>query len=535
MNMDNEKTAILPAIKQGAEFAGFKLEKELGAGGMGQVWLAYQESMDRKVAVKFLFPHLVNDPTFLERFQKEIKISAKLNHPNIITAHDAGEQDGVYYLALSFVDGMEVKQKLDSEGPLNEKIALKIIREIADALDYAWSDFNLLHRDIKPANIMIDKRNSAKLMDMGISKNVGDEDSNLTMTGAMVGTPYFMSPEQAMGEKNIDFRADVYSLGGTLFNILTGSKPYDGMTAMAIVNKHINSELPDPKEFKHDLSKGVCELIKIMMAKDKSGRQSSWQNVIEDVDLVLAGKMPKTKVVKVEEKSNKPKSKLPLIIAGGIGVIIIFIGIIISSFFIIYGPKEKPQRANTSIEIIKPAQVAEVKPAQIADDKTAQIADDKTAQIADDKTAQIAEVKPAQVADAPPKRSLDSPFMNIKSITASSSDNGKNINYAVDERLDTKWSSSEYGAQWIIIDLGEVKTVSDINLHWDKMYYPGEYSLSSATEKDKWSIFLPTTMKASGGLDTYGFEGLSCRFLKIDMNKRTSFSYDIREIEIKGK
>ena len=198
----------MPGIKPGIKIAGYEIVRRLGAGGMGDVWLANQTAMERKVALKILSPALTSDQEFIERFLKEIKTTAKLEHPNIVTAFDAGVDGKIYYLAMSFIDGVLLDDLLDSGKNVQEKEALRIVRSIADALRYAWDDFKILHRDIKPANIMLDTRKNAKLMDMGISKSLSEE-KGLTMTGMIVGTPYYMSPEQARADADIDCRADI--------------------------------------------------------------------------------------------------------------------------------------------------------------------------------------------------------------------------------------------------------------------------------------------------------------------------------------
>jgi serine/threonine protein kinase len=174
-----------------------------------------------------------------------------------------------------------------------EKMALKITLQVAEALRYAWDEFKILHRDIKPANIMLDKKGSAKLMDMGISKSIS-EDHNLTMTGMIVGTPYYMSPEQALSKPNLDFRADLYSLGATLYHMVTGSVPYDADTAVGILTKHITDPLPMPREVNPELSQECEDLLEIMLAKNKGDRQNSWEEAISDIKNVISGKSPET-------------------------------------------------------------------------------------------------------------------------------------------------------------------------------------------------------------------------------------------------
>ena len=284
----------IPDIEAGVILGGFVLEKQLGFGAMGEVWLAHQQTMDRKVALKLLSREFTLDSQFVDRFLKEVRLSAKMDHPNIITAFDAGCDKDIHFLAISFVDGFDLDQRLTEVEILPEKEALKIVHEISSALCYAWNDFKILHRDIKPANIMIDKKGSAKLMDMGISKSVNEE-AQLTMTGTVIGTPYYMSPEQGMGEKDLDCRSDIYSLGATLYHLVTGALPFEATTAIGIISKHITEPLPPPQNTNPDLSDACTAFLEIMMAKGCEDRQQTWEEVIEDIDMVLAEKMPTSK------------------------------------------------------------------------------------------------------------------------------------------------------------------------------------------------------------------------------------------------
>ncbi len=288
-----EVVVPIPGLEADNIYGDFKLMERLGTGATGEVWLAHQQSMDRKVALKVLCPKLSSDKTFIDRFMKEAKNSAKLAHPNIVTAFYAGQDKGMYYLAISYINGETIASKLERETLYEEKEALKIIRSIATALQYAWDEFQILHRDIKPANIIVNKKGIAMLLDLGISKSM-KEDSSLTLTGTVIGTPYYMSPEQAVADKNMDFRSDVYSLGTTLYHMLTGTVPYYATTAMAIIMKHINDKFEPPRKHNQKITKQCSKLIEIMMAKKKNERQQSWSSVVKDIDLVLAGKNPYT-------------------------------------------------------------------------------------------------------------------------------------------------------------------------------------------------------------------------------------------------
>ncbi len=284
----------MPGIKPGMKISGYEIIRRLGIGGMGEVWLANQTAMDRKVALKILSPALTSNPEFVDRFLKEVRTAAKLQHQNIVTAFDAGQDGNIYYLAMSYVDGLLLDDKLGVEKIIPEKEALRMLRSIAEALRYAWDEFQMIHRDIKPANIILDSKNVPRLMDMGISKSVSEE-KGLTMTGVVIGTPYYMSPEQARADFDVDCRSDIYALGATLYHIVTGEVPYDATTAMGILTKHITDPFPPPQRKNPAVSEACAVLLEVMMAKSSENRPKNWSAAIEDIDLVLADKFPKTK------------------------------------------------------------------------------------------------------------------------------------------------------------------------------------------------------------------------------------------------
>ncbi|OGV41654.1 MAG: hypothetical protein A2X48_13640 [Lentisphaerae bacterium GWF2_49_21] len=290
----SELEVPLKGLIKGLDIGGYILEERIGAGGMGEVWLARQISLERHVALKILSPKLCKDGDFINRFTKEAKNSAKLVHPNIVTAYDGGFDKGFHYLAVQYIQGIELGIRLKLEGVLSEKEALHVVRGIAEGLCYAWNKYRILHRDIKPANMIVDKGGIPKLMDLGISKSL-TEDISLTLTGFIVGTPSYMSPEQAKGEKGIDCRADIYSLGVTLYQLVTGRLPYEGENTMAILSSQISDPFPPPRKKNPEISEQCSVLLEIMMAKSPDKRQKDWEEVIRDIDLLLEGKMPQSR------------------------------------------------------------------------------------------------------------------------------------------------------------------------------------------------------------------------------------------------
>ncbi len=228
--MGNDVTPQIP---------GYRLVRELGRGGMATVFLAIQEKFDREVAVKILDKAVEQDQTFSARFQRESRIVSKLSHPHIIQVYDVGLHDDRHYLAMELLTGGELNDRLEKGLPAKE--AFRVIKEIARALDFAHSK-GFIHRDIKPENILFREEGSAVLSDFGIARGV-DNETQITTIGSVVGTPFYMSPEQVTGDK-LDGRADLYSLGIVFYKALTGTVPFDGATALDIGIRHIKDPVP---------------------------------------------------------------------------------------------------------------------------------------------------------------------------------------------------------------------------------------------------------------------------------------------------
>ncbi len=281
--IDMQKKATGPKV-----YGGFELIEKIAEGGMGAVYRAKQISLDRIVALKLLPEKFAKDETFVARFYREAKVAARLDHPHIVRAVDVGEAEGKHYFAMEFVEGKSLGDMLDEDGMLPESKAVNYILQIAQALEHAW-EHQLIHRDIKPDNILIAKEDVAKLADLGLARSTIDESTRVTQTGTAMGTPHYISPEQARGEADIDIRTDIYSLGATLFHLVTGSPPYVGTTAAVIVTKHLTEEPPSARERNPEVSEGLDAVIRKMMAKDKNARYASPTELIRDLEAVAKG------------------------------------------------------------------------------------------------------------------------------------------------------------------------------------------------------------------------------------------------------
>ncbi len=265
------------------EIPGYSIQRVLGHGGMATVYLAVQESLGREVALKVLLPSLASDPVAPERFLREARFAAQLHHPNIVAIHEVGTHDGTPYMAMGYEPGGTMAGT--PPGGIDPRTALRAVRDISLALEYAHRQ-GVVHRDIKPENILRRTDGSCVLSDFGIAHAVAAQ-TGLTNEGTSVGTPHYMSPEQLRGEK-VDGRADLYSLGVVLYQMLTGSLPYQGTDGWAIGVQHISAPIPRlPAKLAH-----LQPLIDDLLAKTPAERVQSGAVLVERVDALLGGSQP---------------------------------------------------------------------------------------------------------------------------------------------------------------------------------------------------------------------------------------------------
>ncbi len=265
---------------------GYELISKLGEGGMGGVFLARQKSSGRKVALKVLRRELARDEEYVTRLVREATLASKLEHPNIVRAFETGRSNGQYYLVMEFADGLNLHDMLKTRSSLKEKEALEIVLQVARALAYAHSE-GIVHRDIKPDNIIVDSAGHARLADLGLAKQV-DSESGLTQTGTTMGTPDYMSPEQARGEKNIDTRSDIYSLGATLFHLVTGRPPFEGPSPGVVIAKRLTDIPPRPSEVNPTVSAECDRLIGRMLAPRPEDRHQTPQDLVIEMESMLS-------------------------------------------------------------------------------------------------------------------------------------------------------------------------------------------------------------------------------------------------------
>ncbi|MFA6479949.1 MAG: protein kinase [Victivallaceae bacterium] len=314
---DEIVTVPTSRLATGSVIADFIIMEELGRGGMGVVYLAHQISLDRPAAVKILQESYANNAEFVVNFIKEARSAAKLNHPHIVQAYAVGEDEGIFYFAMEYIDGETMKAVLRREKILTTEKAVTIIQQIAEALDCAWKEQKLVHRDIKPDNIMLTKNGRAKLADLGLSRVAGDvEDED---EDEVMGTPQYISPEHLTGAP-MDVRSDIYSLGATFYQFVTGRFPYEGNSATEIAKKHIEANLVPPIIVNPKVPEAVSQIIVKMMKKDVAERYQDAEELVEDLRMFRRGKLPTTlSMPKVFSTRTRAVSKSAVLSLPGTG------------------------------------------------------------------------------------------------------------------------------------------------------------------------------------------------------------------------
>lgn len=279
---------MMPQQPQLARIGDYVIESQIGSGGMGMIYKAKQISMHRFVALKVLRDNLVSNQKYLDRFFREVRLLASMEHPNMVRVYEGGNDRGTVWFSMEYVEGDDLNLYLmRKQFKFSEYQARFIARHVALALAYAWNYQRMVHRDVKPANIMLTRTGEIKLLDLGISKKLDDESQTMghtTADGLLVGSPTYMSPEQVSSGKDIDFRTDLYSLGVSLYHILAGKPPYDGTSVVDVITQHFSAPIPDIRNERPDISRRFANVIKRMMAKQKEDRYNSWEDFIAALD-----------------------------------------------------------------------------------------------------------------------------------------------------------------------------------------------------------------------------------------------------------
>jgi len=267
----------------------YKIERKIGEGGMGSVYQGRHSTLDTPVAIKVLPKHIdLKDPEYSQRFSREAKIAARLRHPNLVQVHDYGAEGGYYYLVMDYVEGPTCSEEVQRLERIDWRRAVEIAIQVANGLEYAASK-GIIHRDVTPGNIILDPEGEARITDLGLAKETTGGATGLTRSGASLGTPYYMSPEQINNARDVDFRTDIYSLGATLYHMVCGQVPYTG-TTFEVMTKQVRHPLPSPKIHVPDLPDDLCDVIRKMMAKNPNDRYQSYEELRQDLRNLLEGK-----------------------------------------------------------------------------------------------------------------------------------------------------------------------------------------------------------------------------------------------------
>jgi len=325
-------------FEPGHLIGGCKIIERIGQGGMGEVYRARQLALDRDVAVKVLSFHMTTRPDYVDRFEREARAAAQLKHANIVQVYDVGEDGGIFYLIMELVQGKTIYGLLKAKEHISWRVVHEIAMRVAEALECAHG-FQIVHRDIKPDNIMISRDHKVKIMDMGLAKMLDAQNEDYTRTSEVLGTPYYMSPEQCRNDPALDCRSDLFSLGATLFHMLTGHPPFEGTSPVDVLMKVVNRPTPDYASLNVDVPREFYAIIEKLMEKDADKRFQT------PTDLLAAMKEVERKINAARvaipspvmsppppvarSRKEKPKSKLILAALIGGGVLI---GIIVGLF-----------------------------------------------------------------------------------------------------------------------------------------------------------------------------------------------------------
>ncbi len=302
----------------GTVLGGVQLLEKLGSGGMGSVYLGLQTALQRKVAVKILPEHLSKDAEYIARFQREATTAGRLEHPNIVSIYDIGHEGGTYFIVMQYVEGESLQAVLNVLGTLPPRDAARLVQGVLEGLQHAH-EAGVIHRDVKPDNILVTPQNQPKILDFGLAIQA-DAHHRLTETNTVVGTPYFISPEQAKGRAPTA-ASDIYSAGVTLYTLLTGRVPFSGRNALAILNKHIHETPVSPVNLNSKIPVAINDIVLRMMAKRPEDRYRSAGSAAGDLAAFLDGRPPSTLRSTVPVVRER-KAAWPWIVAGAASFVI---------------------------------------------------------------------------------------------------------------------------------------------------------------------------------------------------------------------
>ncbi len=309
--------AIFQGKTRGLVVGNYVVLDTIGKGGMGAVYKARHRKMDRLVAIKMLPSSAMKSPEAVKRFEREVKAAARLSHPNIVTAHDADEHNGVHFLVMEYVEGQDLASIVKQQGPLPVATAVDYILQAAKGLEYAHGE-RVIHRDIKPANLLVDRKGTVKILDMGLARvdgTAGAIDNGLTRDGQVMGTLDYMAPEQAIDTHQADARSDIYSLGCTLHYLLVGRGPFTGESVGQKIVAHREQPVPSLRTLRPDVPESLDAVFQKMLAKKPQDRQASMGEVMAQLQACALPKTPAPVVAQsapgnVAETLNLPQCNI---------------------------------------------------------------------------------------------------------------------------------------------------------------------------------------------------------------------------------
>jgi serine/threonine protein kinase/tetratricopeptide (TPR) repeat protein len=318
--------ALTPAISlddlgPGSQFGPrYRIDGVIGEGGMGKVYKAYDSDLDRTVALKLVRPELAKDSNSLQRFKQELLLASRISHRNILRIHDLGDVNGVKFISMAFVQGMDLHDLIAKQGRLTTERAVNIAKQLAGALDAAHAE-GVVHRDLKPRNVLIDVDDHIYVSDFGLAKSLDSDKTGMTRVGEVLGTPRYMSPEQAES-KNADNRSDIYSVGIIFYEMLTGEVPFNGESSLQVMFQHVQQKPKDPRLINPDLPEYLATIILKCLEKDPAQRYQTAQELIQDLD----SGTPATRIVRLRQaEMGYPKwlfAATGLVLLAGVGMAI---------------------------------------------------------------------------------------------------------------------------------------------------------------------------------------------------------------------
>jgi serine/threonine protein kinase len=333
--------ALMRGKWKGLVIGGYVVMESLGEGGMGKVFKAKHRTMGRIICLKVLNRQGRKSPEIVERFQREARTIGALQHPNIVVAHDAGEEDGIPFLVMEYIQGIDLAKRVRKTGPLEIEMVRNIILKTAQALEYAHSS-GVIHRDIKPHNLILDDEGKLTILDMGLARIASDPDepsdvttfASMTSSGAIMGTVDYMAPEQAMNSRKADHRADIYSLGCTMHFLLTAQPVFEGETVMEKLIAHREESLPKLNDRNREVSNGLNAIFHKMLAKNSADRYQSMAEVVADLEADAAGKQP-TALLEIQTSNRRMATSaymFPVAVASSLFLATVLIAFAVSSF-----------------------------------------------------------------------------------------------------------------------------------------------------------------------------------------------------------